>query len=44
MQKSGPIFVGQDAAEAVFLWEDTAQTVFFGVVWAFLCESLDFSY
>ncbi|ORY82915.1 integral peroxisomal membrane peroxin-domain-containing protein [Leucosporidium creatinivorum] len=35
--KSGPIFVAQDAAEAVLRWEDGSKTVFFGVVWAFLC-------
>lgn len=37
--KSGPIFVAQDAAEAVLRWEDGSKTIFFGVVWAFLCES-----
>lgn len=36
--KSGPIFVAQDAAEAVLRWEDGSKTVFFGVIWAFLCE------
>ncbi|GAA5877693.1 hypothetical protein JCM16303_000206 [Sporobolomyces ruberrimus] len=37
VQKSGPVFVAQDAAEAVFRWEDPPKTVFFAVAWAFLC-------
>ncbi|GAA6063692.1 hypothetical protein JCM10212_000271 [Sporobolomyces blumeae] len=37
VQKSGPIFVAQDAAEAVFRWEDPAKTLFFAVAWGFLC-------
>ncbi|GAA5939678.1 uncharacterized protein JCM15063_005253 [Sporobolomyces koalae] len=37
VQKSGPVFVAQDAAEAVFRWEDPPKTVFFAVCWAFLC-------
>lgn len=38
MQKSGPVFVAQDAAEAVFRWEDPPKTVFFAACWAFLCQ------
>ncbi|KAM0747244.1 hypothetical protein T439DRAFT_328999 [Meredithblackwellia eburnea MCA 4105] len=37
VQKSGPIFAMQDAAEAVFRWDDVPKTVFFGAAWAFLC-------
>ncbi|GAA5841735.1 hypothetical protein JCM3766R1_005166 [Sporobolomyces carnicolor] len=37
VQKSGPVFVAQDAAEAVFRWEDPPKTVFFAACWAFLC-------
>lgn len=37
VQKSGPIFVAQDAAEAVLRWEDGSQTIFFAVVWGFIC-------
>ncbi|GAA5921172.1 hypothetical protein JCM1841_001184 [Sporobolomyces salmonicolor] len=37
VQKSGPIFVAQDAAEAVLRWEDPTKTVFFAGAWAFLC-------
>ncbi|CEQ41669.1 SPOSA6832_03402, partial [Sporobolomyces salmonicolor] len=39
VQKSGPIFVAQDAAEAVLRWEDPTKTVFFAGAWAFLCAS-----
>lgn len=42
MQKSGPIFAAQDAAEAVFRWEDTPKTLFFGGAWAFFCECYTF--
>ncbi|GAA5864280.1 hypothetical protein JCM8547_001316 [Rhodosporidiobolus lusitaniae] len=37
VQKSGPIFVVQDAVEAVFLWENPTKTVFFAGCWGFLC-------
>ncbi|GAA5952619.1 hypothetical protein JCM10213_005638 [Rhodosporidiobolus nylandii] len=37
VQKSGLIFVAQDAVEAVFRWEDPAKTCFFGALWALLC-------
>ncbi|GAA6009492.1 hypothetical protein JCM11491_003577 [Sporobolomyces phaffii] len=37
VQKSGPVFVAQDAAEAVFRWEDPPKTIFFAASWAFLC-------
>ncbi|TNY18303.1 Proteophosphoglycan ppg4 [Rhodotorula diobovata] len=37
VQKSGPIFVAQDAVEAVLRWEDPAKTVFFASAWALLC-------
>ncbi|GAA5905759.1 Pex29p [Sporobolomyces salmoneus] len=37
VQKSGPVFVAQDAAEAVFRWEDPPKTVFFALCWAFIC-------
>ncbi|GAA5820904.1 hypothetical protein JCM3770_004860 [Rhodotorula araucariae] len=37
VQKSGPIFVAQDAVEAVLRWEDPAKTVFFAAAWAMLC-------
>ncbi|GAA5973145.1 hypothetical protein JCM11641_006291 [Rhodosporidiobolus odoratus] len=37
VQKSGPIFVAQDAVEAVFRWEDPAKTVFFAAVYGFIC-------
>ncbi|KPV73894.1 uncharacterized protein RHOBADRAFT_54482 [Rhodotorula graminis WP1] len=37
VQKSGPIFVAQDAVEAVLRWEDPAKTLFFAFSWAFLC-------
>ncbi|GAA5960495.1 hypothetical protein JCM3765_003655 [Sporobolomyces pararoseus] len=37
VQKSGPVFVAQDAAEAVFRWEDPPKTIFFAACWAFLC-------
>ncbi|GAA5905454.1 uncharacterized protein JCM6883_006400 [Sporobolomyces salmoneus] len=36
VQKSGPVFVAQDAAEAVFRWEDPPKTVFFALCWAFI--------
>ncbi|GAA6007095.1 hypothetical protein JCM10207_001505 [Rhodosporidiobolus poonsookiae] len=37
VQKSGPIFVAQDAVEAVVRWEDPAKTAFFAAAWALLC-------
>ncbi|BGP50764.1 hypothetical protein JCM10450v2_006690 [Rhodotorula kratochvilovae] len=37
VQKSGPIFVAQDAVESVLRWEDPAKTVFFAAAWALLC-------
>ncbi|GAA5995925.1 uncharacterized protein JCM10292_004835 [Rhodotorula paludigena] len=37
VQKSGPIFVAQDAVEAVLRWEDPAKTLFFAAAWAMLC-------
>lgn len=39
VQKSGPIFVAQDAVEAVLLWEDTFKTAFFAALYGFLCTS-----
>lgn len=38
MQKSGPIFVAQDAVESVVRWEDAAKTSFFAAAWAILCK------
>ncbi|GAA5873628.1 hypothetical protein JCM3774_004995 [Rhodotorula dairenensis] len=37
VQKSGPIFVAQDAVESVVRWEDPAKTSFFAAAWAILC-------
>ncbi|GAA6039305.1 hypothetical protein JCM8097_003254 [Rhodosporidiobolus ruineniae] len=37
VQKSGPIFVAQDAVEAVLRWEDPTKTLFFASAWGFLC-------
>ncbi|GAA5856594.1 hypothetical protein JCM5353_008526 [Sporobolomyces roseus] len=37
VQKSGPVFVAQDAAESLFRWENPPKTIFFAVAWAFLC-------
>ncbi|GAA5965801.1 hypothetical protein JCM8115_003008 [Rhodotorula mucilaginosa] len=37
VQKSGPIFVAQDAVESVVRWEDAAKTSFFAAAWAILC-------
>ncbi|SCV74502.1 BQ2448_7531 [Microbotryum intermedium] len=37
VQKSGPIFVAQDAAEALLKWEDQPTTLFFAVAWGFIC-------
>ncbi|GAA5825826.1 hypothetical protein JCM11251_000016 [Rhodosporidiobolus azoricus] len=37
VQKSGPIFVAQDAVEAVLRWEDPLKTMFFASAWGFLC-------
>ncbi|SCZ98107.1 BZ3500_MvSof-1268-A1-R1_Chr7-3g09706 [Microbotryum saponariae] len=39
VQKSGPIFVAQDAAEALLKWEDPPTTLFFAAAWGLICTS-----
>ncbi|KDE05501.1 hypothetical protein MVLG_04095 [Microbotryum lychnidis-dioicae p1A1 Lamole] len=37
VQKSGPIFVAQDAVEALLKWEDPPTTLFFAAAWGLIC-------
>lgn len=39
VQKSGPLFLAQDAVVDVLSWADPAKTMLFGAVWALLCTA-----
>jgi len=40
VEKAGPVFRFQDAAEKIITWENPLVTMLVGAVYAFLCASL----
>lgn len=42
VQKSGPIFTGQDALEAILRWDNPPRTTLVGIAYGFLCTFIPF--